>query len=315
MEVAERGVELSAGATTDLHSKEEIGEFVILEQLLQVLPYDSRTWVKEHEPESGLAATKLAQQYVNAHRFSLRTQPVKGKACYAHTDKLQEAPQELKTVTPHKLICFSCQQLGHKASLCPARKSKLTGFCYAPREENIEIDSVGMRQVNNMLMDITVNRRSLKALLDTGSSLSLIKTCHVSNVDYANTTDVQCVHGDVMRYPKVEVLVGVQEQMYLLNVAVVTSLPADIILGRDLTIVSELVKEKGNWDNENAIPECAFPVMTRAQAKADLCLFSLCQTWIIVCYRVGPKAEKDTSIATTVEIPGYSSPQTLYRGP
>lgn len=90
------------------------------------------------------------------------------------------------------------------------------------------MDSVGVGQCNNMLLDITVNGRSLKAMLDTGSLLSLIKSCHVSNVDYANTTDIQCVHGDVKRYPKAEVLVGVQEQIYLFNVAVVATLPADI---------------------------------------------------------------------------------------
>lgn len=117
----------------DLHSKEEIGELVILKQLLRVLPYDSRTWVKEHEPDSELAAAKLAQQYMNAHRAAGPcTQPFRGKTQYTHTDEPQEAPQELKTVTPQKLICFSCQQPGHKAAVCPVCKSKLTGFCYAP---------------------------------------------------------------------------------------------------------------------------------------------------------------------------------------
>lgn len=95
-----------------------------------------------------------------------------------------------------------------------------------------------------MLLDITVNGCSLKAMLDTGSSLSLIKSCHVSNADYANTTDIQCVHGDVKRYPKAEVLVGVPEQMYLLNVTAVAALLADMTLGRDLPILSELVNEK-----------------------------------------------------------------------
>ncbi|RXN23940.1 zinc finger and SCAN domain-containing 9 [Labeo rohita] len=59
------------------HSKEEIGEAIILEQLLRVLPYDARTWVREHEPRSGLAAAKLAQQYLNAHRSGPRTQQPK----------------------------------------------------------------------------------------------------------------------------------------------------------------------------------------------------------------------------------------------
>uniref|UniRef100_A0AAV2K1P5 SCAN box domain-containing protein n=1 Tax=Knipowitschia caucasica TaxID=637954 RepID=A0AAV2K1P5_KNICA len=50
------------------HTKEQIGEQIILEQLLRVFPADIRTWVKEHKPTQGLAAAKLAQQYLNARR-------------------------------------------------------------------------------------------------------------------------------------------------------------------------------------------------------------------------------------------------------
>nr|XP_033961681.1 uncharacterized protein LOC117463527 [Pseudochaenichthys georgianus] len=49
-------------------SKEQMGETIILEQLLQVLPPDTRTWVKEHEPEDGLIASKLAMQFLNARK-------------------------------------------------------------------------------------------------------------------------------------------------------------------------------------------------------------------------------------------------------
>lgn len=48
------------------HSKEAIGEAIILEQLLRVLQPEVRTWVKEHEPTGGLEAAKLALQYINA---------------------------------------------------------------------------------------------------------------------------------------------------------------------------------------------------------------------------------------------------------
>ncbi|XP_049447251.1 uncharacterized protein LOC125897838 [Epinephelus fuscoguttatus] len=47
-------------------SKEEIAEVIILEQLLHMLPAEMKTWIKEHEPEDGLIAAKLAGQYLNA---------------------------------------------------------------------------------------------------------------------------------------------------------------------------------------------------------------------------------------------------------
>ncbi|XP_029996342.1 uncharacterized protein LOC115423598 [Sphaeramia orbicularis] len=52
----------------DQCSMEDIGETIVLEQLLRVFPPDIRTWVKEREPTTGLEAAKLATQYINARR-------------------------------------------------------------------------------------------------------------------------------------------------------------------------------------------------------------------------------------------------------
>ncbi|XP_061834491.1 SCAN domain-containing protein 3-like [Nerophis lumbriciformis] len=49
-------------------SKEDIAELFILEQMLRMLLNEMKTWVKEHEPEDGLTAAKLAGQYVNARK-------------------------------------------------------------------------------------------------------------------------------------------------------------------------------------------------------------------------------------------------------
>ncbi|KAG1929738.1 gag-pol fusion protein [Pimephales promelas] len=84
-------------------TKEEIGELIILEQLLRVLPYDSRMWVKEHEPTSGLAAARLAQQYGNAHRGNQRSQPPRDLLCQkpGRTDVVQHTIH-LKDPTPSR---------------------------------------------------------------------------------------------------------------------------------------------------------------------------------------------------------------------
>ncbi len=90
---------------------------------------------------------------------------------------------------------------------------------------------------------MTVNGHSLQALLDTDFSMSMLKSCHVTNVDkYLNTASVQCVHGDVKRYPRAEVLVEVQDQMYLLNVAIVDRLPMDMLLGQDIPVLNYLLQ-------------------------------------------------------------------------
>ncbi|XP_034052695.1 zinc finger protein 287-like [Gymnodraco acuticeps] len=53
---------------SEQHTKEEIAEAIILEQMLRILSPEVRTWVKEHEPTDCLAAAKLALQYINARR-------------------------------------------------------------------------------------------------------------------------------------------------------------------------------------------------------------------------------------------------------
>uniref|UniRef100_A0AAV2KZK7 SCAN box domain-containing protein n=1 Tax=Knipowitschia caucasica TaxID=637954 RepID=A0AAV2KZK7_KNICA len=77
------------------HTKEQIGEQILLEQLLRVFPADIRTWVKAHEPTEGLAAAKLAQQYLNARRGGPapyqggpgRQTPARTSSARAHTQQ------------------------------------------------------------------------------------------------------------------------------------------------------------------------------------------------------------------------------------
>jgi hypothetical protein len=217
-------------------TKEEIGETIVLEQLLleqllHVLPSEIRVWVREREPTTGLDAAKLAQQYINAHRDSQRSQPPKGNV--KHFPSGSDKPHvDSKVVHTHdlapeqKLVCYYCQQPGHKAIVCPVRKAKLTSFCYVPREGDNELNIAR----NTQYIQVTVNGQCLNALLDTGSSLTLLKRCHMSHVPFVSLVNVQCVHGDVKQYPQTEITVCVQDQTYLMNVAIVDDLPADMIL-------------------------------------------------------------------------------------
>ncbi|KAI5614553.1 hypothetical protein C0J50_11136, partial [Silurus asotus] len=252
----------------ELHTKEEIGEMVILEQFLRHTRSGYGIWVKEREPRTGLAAAKLAQQYRNAHQESHRFQLVtgdqksstSGSSAGESRRHLQASKGDKDTREP-KLICYYCQQPGHKA-----RKAKLTGFCYVPRKEDSTLNCIG----NPRLVPVTVNGKELKALLDTGSSMSLVKRCHVTRVSFTQHTKLQCVHGEVKQYPQTKVNVSINGQTYLLTVAVVETLPADVILGRDVPVLPELVQ--ANWEEERARSnvQLACPVVTRAQAKMGL---------------------------------------------
>ncbi|KAL0199477.1 hypothetical protein M9458_008017, partial [Cirrhinus mrigala] len=143
------------------------------------------------------------------------------------------------------------------------------------KEEIGEAKALGSVRESLTTFDVTVNGHSLQALLDTGCSMSMLKSCYVTNVDYLNTASVQCVHGDVKRYPRAEVLVEVQDQMYLLNVAIVDSLPMDMILGQDLPVLNDLLqataKDSANVATATETPvNLSCPAITRSQARAGL---------------------------------------------
>lgn len=110
----------------------------------------------------------------------------------------------------------------------------------------------------------------MRALLDTGSAISLLKSCHAANMCFDDTVDIQCVHGDVKSYPSTVVIVCVFEQTYLLKVAVVESLPTDMILGKNLPILPDLLHGTMNSDVPKAEANLSCPVVTRAKAKAEL---------------------------------------------
>lgn len=135
----------------ELHTKEEICETIILKQLLRILPYEILVWVKEYEPTTGLDAAKLAQQYINGHRGSQCSQPTKGNfrsfsSSSGEPHDVSDVAHAQKVAPEKRLVCFYCQQPCHRATACPVRKSKLTGFCFVPRGEDIEANNVSKTQ-------------------------------------------------------------------------------------------------------------------------------------------------------------------------
>ncbi|CAL9689797.1 unnamed protein product [Knipowitschia caucasica] len=203
------------------HTKEQIGEQIILEQLLRVFPADIRTWVKEHKPTQGLAAAKLAQQYLNARRGGPapyqggpgRQTPAQTSSARVHTQQSADSNHAASQRGPGKdFECFYCQQLGHKASVCQIRKGKLTGACYTPRAE--DLSAVGRRQ---RFKEVSINGDPVTALIDSGSYMTLIRRDLVptGQVDYSRKEDIFCVHGDRHSYPTAELTLVVNEQPYL----------------------------------------------------------------------------------------------------
>ena len=65
-ELATRTMDLLQKWTKECTSKQEVLEFVAVEQLLNVMPEDIRVWVRERKPKTAAEAGELADDYLQA---------------------------------------------------------------------------------------------------------------------------------------------------------------------------------------------------------------------------------------------------------
>ncbi|XP_039904754.1 uncharacterized protein LOC120744423 [Simochromis diagramma] len=251
----------------------DIGETIILEQFLRLLSPELQVWIREHNPGSAMEAARLADVFVaarkkgqawshNAWKASRDTRKIPQQnhldSANTSTNKTSQSTTRPPKASGKKLICYLCGLEGHTKPMCPRNSAKMVQMCFAPRS-NADPEQGSDKSIK--MSQIEVNGVLLNALLDSGSSRSLIHSDFAppNIVRTSDTISICCVHGDEKRYPTADIYIKVQDQMYLLNVGVVNSLPYSAVLGRDLPVLFDLLESEQT-------EECNVAV-TRAQAK------------------------------------------------
>ncbi|KAL2095611.1 hypothetical protein ACEWY4_007759 [Coilia grayii] len=129
-------------------SKEVLMETMVLEQYLQVLYPEVRTWVKEHNPSTAAEAALLVENFVAAHKGPRRyryagvldRQP-RGKSDGAGRRAGSDAtpsysrntpPLPPGSAKPQGILCFNCGREGRTSPACRLRKPKHFHLCYVP---------------------------------------------------------------------------------------------------------------------------------------------------------------------------------------
>ncbi|KAL2089210.1 hypothetical protein ACEWY4_016109 [Coilia grayii] len=114
--------------------------------------------------------------------------------------------------------------MGHIKPKCPNRKPKAI-------EGTGELDSQ-----QESLVEVVIRGRRLKALIDTGSSQTLVGARWVpkDTVQTELPVQIRCVHGDVRSYPTADIYMQIAGQEYLVTVGVAEHLPHPVVLGRDI---------------------------------------------------------------------------------
>uniref|UniRef100_A0A669FBS4 Gypsy retrotransposon integrase-like protein 1 n=1 Tax=Oreochromis niloticus TaxID=8128 RepID=A0A669FBS4_ORENI len=252
----------------------EVGEIIVLEQFLRMLCPELQVWIKEHNPKSAAEAATLADVFVAARS---KSQPWSNSAWKAARDSRRSQPpqhpqrsatgvgkpftrenQPPNTSKPGKRppVCYLCGQEGHTKPMCPNNQSKLSQMCFVPHQ-NLDIKSE--RKQSNKITTVKINGQEMNALIDTGSTQTLVHRKYVSNdrtCPYV-TISVCCIHGDERPYPTADLFIEVQGTPYLLKVGVADSLPYPVVLGEDLPVIYDLLRE---------VQECNVAI-TRAQTK------------------------------------------------
>ncbi|XP_023182633.1 uncharacterized protein LOC111606305 [Xiphophorus maculatus] len=241
---------------------EQINEIMILEQYLRMLSPELQVWIKEHNPKTAKEAAELADVFVAARRRnSWAFQSWKKDGCHqspaqpvSAVGKLPERERFGSKGQWKKPTCYLCGQAGHTKPMCPQNAVKLSQMCFVPRKEAQNVGAM------DQLMEtfVELNGQALRALIDTGSTRTLVQHRYISPqlVCTSETVPICCVHVDRKQYPTADVYVTIERQTYLLNVGVVDNLPFPVILGNDLPVLTDLLNS----------PQCNV-ALTRAQAK------------------------------------------------
>ncbi|KAL2082862.1 hypothetical protein ACEWY4_020635 [Coilia grayii] len=241
-----------------VHSKEEIGDMLILEQFLRMVSSDVRLWIREHNPKTSKEAVVLAESFVAARRGSRPYQNGGRDGTAAQSGKSESGwrGDGLKSPRPVNadVKCFYCGQSGHIKPKCPNRKPKTSNVSCVPNTSGGE----ATLDEGEAITVVRVNGKQVQALVDTGSSQTIVRGDLVAQ--HGTPTDgrvlIRCVHGDERSYPTAEVHLEVEKVSYLVTVALAEKLPYPVVLGRDIPDLMALVEGQS----------CNMAV-TRAQAQ------------------------------------------------
>lgn len=199
---------------------------------MRMINPDMAVWIKEHDPAMAEEAAKLAERYLAAHQdtqrsFGGRSQrwPSKSGGEGGHAQcKMSFAGKQGDRTNKQKVRCYYYGELGHTKPFCPSRKFKHSAFCYVPCPHPPHTLSPEFLQTHTteIVTQSLVNGQSAKALVDTGSTQTLVHNSLVPEDEYItqNSIKVCCVHGEVREYPTAEIYLTVQGQTFLLHVAV-----------------------------------------------------------------------------------------------
>ncbi len=302
---AELVIRLSDAAkkwTKACDSVDALLDMVILEQFLDTLQPEVRTWVKERKPKSSTEAGRLADDYAQARKQSTlgprradgtkAAEPKRSHNCgmsghFARDCRKPKAPRTEHPGSPgtsggavnppppastdppndtqeqrSQVKCYNCGQRGHISRRCPSNSALL---CQTAS------DRPGVKRP----VRSGVSRRGLVGgravddiILDTGCSQTLVQSDLLPDDKLlgGEAVTIRCAHGDTVLYPLAKVTLEVDGFPLLVEAAVSETLPVSVLLGTDVPELGSLLGLEGAAGSATSEAD-ALVVTTRAQAR------------------------------------------------
>ena len=251
----------------DYESKEELLDVLVKEQFVNSLPTILQVWIREREPETSEAAFDLADSFVHAREcgsgngmgrsglknegpgmdnsqdkprcFKCGEEGHFAGRCHeqgakAEQDAVKRQSYRADSSAGSKVKCYNCSKTGHVARRCPESALFAGSRC------------------KDTLLERNVTRRGTvegtkvqDIILDTGCSRTLVRKDLVPPSKWLEERAVviKCAHGDAVMYPLASVDLMVDGTAVNVEAALSDTLPAAVLLGRDVPELHRLLQE------------------------------------------------------------------------
>lgn len=130
--------------------------------------------------------------------------------------------------------CFRCGELGHISWQCEKSDEPMPTAESASSPQVHFAAFLGEREDQRPTCPVMINQRDVEALLDSGSSHTLVHEAVLEAPPRAqnHSIPVVCVHRDTREYPTVVVKLTTTKGAFTVEVGVVKTLPVPVLIGR-----------------------------------------------------------------------------------
>uniref|UniRef100_A0A8C5LN96 SCAN box domain-containing protein n=1 Tax=Leptobrachium leishanense TaxID=445787 RepID=A0A8C5LN96_9ANUR len=245
-------------------TREQMVERVVMDHYLRSLPKDLQRWVSHGDPKTAALVVEMVERYTVVEdllRPTSRRGPVLPPPVRPASVPRREASLDPGTSTPKSsssvlqrpvatrtagdIQCWRCRAWGHTRAQCPLQEEPME--CGSARRVSFYTLTTCTTHLDleggQFECTVWVNHRPAKALLDSGSMVTLVHARVVGRLGpVQRTLRVVCIHGDTREYPLIPVTISANTSVTQ-EVGVVSTLIHDVIVGRDCPLFAECLAQ------------------------------------------------------------------------